>query len=289
VAFCEHFGPNATDFAKSAPVLVFRLTASSNSVTIDRCKKYSRSSSQGCREPLQTKKPTVFGRSRTCPNFSDSDPPDCILTIELSHSKTEETIMRKPLVVTAVGVALLSLVALVALAASSKSSYSFSHDGRTVTAHNESSFVTPTNHDGKLKTIAGNLSIYPYGVFFCCFGNTIAAGPPNFPFQYWIAIPFTPAADATITRVEASVGTFGGADAGPFSLRSLLTTITRLERPSRPSSSAVRRTMEPAALSTPATTRLALPLPKGRNTGLPLPLPRNKPPSPVAGLSTART
>jgi hypothetical protein len=125
--------------------------------------------------------------------------------------------MRKPVVVSVVGVAVLALVALAALAVSSKP-YTFGKDYKTVTADKVPSFVTPTNHDGKLKTIAGNLSIYPYGVFFCCFGNTIAAGPPNFPFQYWIAIPFTPAADATITRIEASVGTFGGSDAGPFSL-----------------------------------------------------------------------
>jgi hypothetical protein len=129
--------------------------------------------------------------------------------------------MRKPVVVTVIGIAVLTLVALAALAASSKSNYSFSQDLRTVTATKTPSFVTPTNHDAKLKTIAGNLSIYPYGVFFCCFGNTIAAGPPNFPFQYWVAIPFTPTADATVTRVEASVGTFGGADAGAFQIQLL--------------------------------------------------------------------
>ena len=115
----------------------------------------------------------------------------------------------------------LTLVALAALAVSSKSNYSFSPDWRTVTATKTPSFITPTNHDATLKTIAGNLSTYPFGVFFCCFGNTIAAGPPNFPFQYWVAIPFTPTADATVTRVEVSVGTFGGADAGAFQIQLL--------------------------------------------------------------------
>jgi hypothetical protein len=129
--------------------------------------------------------------------------------------------IRKPVVVTVIGIALLTLVALAALAMSSKSNYSFSQDWRTVTAAQTPSFITPTNHDAKLKTIAGNISTYPFGVFFCCFGNTIAAGPPNFPFQYWVAIPFTPTADATVTRVEASVGTFGGADTGAFQIQLL--------------------------------------------------------------------
>jgi len=129
--------------------------------------------------------------------------------------------IRKPVAVPVIGIAVLTLVASAALAVSSKSNYSFSQDWRTVTATKTSSFNTPTNHDAKLKTIAGNLSIYPFGVFFCCFGNTIAAGPPNFPFQYWVAIPFTPTADATVTRVEASVGTFGGSDAGAFQIQLL--------------------------------------------------------------------
>ncbi len=115
----------------------------------------------------------------------------------------------------------LTLVALAALAVNSKSNYSFSQDQRTVMATKTPSFVAPTNHDATLKTIAGNLSTYPFGTFFCCFGNTIAAGPPNFPFQYWVAIPFTPTADATVTRVEVSVGTFGGSDAGAFRIQLL--------------------------------------------------------------------
>ena len=118
--------------------------------------------------------------------------------------------------------AALTLVALAALAVSSKSNYSFSQDWRTVTAAKAPSFITPTNHDATLKTIAGNLSTYPYGVFFCCFGNTISGGGSDFlSTQFWVAIPFTPTADATVTRVEVSVGTFGGSDAGAFRIQLL--------------------------------------------------------------------
>jgi hypothetical protein len=133
----------------------------------------------------------------------------------------EDTIVKKkPVVVAVVGVVVLTLIALAALAAS-PNPYTFSQNGRTVTANEAPGVVTPANHDTKLTTIAGNLSTYQYGVYFCCFGNTIAAGPPNFPFQTWVAIPFTPTADATVTRVEAAVGTFGGADAGAFQIQLL--------------------------------------------------------------------
>jgi hypothetical protein len=131
----------------------------------------------------------------------------------------EATIVKKKSVVI-FGVVVLTLIALAALAAS-PNPYTFSQNGRTVTSNEAPSSAMPSNHDTTLKTIAGNLSTYKFGVFFCCFGNTIAAGPPNFPFQTWVAIPFTPTADATVTRVEASVGTFGGSDAGAFRLQLL--------------------------------------------------------------------
>ncbi len=126
--------------------------------------------------------------------------------------------MKKIIVV--VGVAVLTLIALTALA-TSPNPYTFSQNGRTVMANAPGS-IKPSNHDTKLKTIAGNLSTYPYGVFFCCFGNTISGGGSDFlSTQFWVAIPFTPTADATVTRVEVSVGTFGGSDAGAFQIQLL--------------------------------------------------------------------
>jgi hypothetical protein len=102
-----------------------------------------------------------------------------------------------------------ALVASLAAVAADDTGITLSADGRTVIAKAPSK-ITLAPNDSKLSTIAGNLSIYPYGVFFCCFGNTIAEGGTNFPFQTWVAIPFTPAANATITRIEASVGAFSG-------------------------------------------------------------------------------
>lgn len=129
---------------------------------------------------------------------------------------------KKPLVLTAICITLLTLIGVAALALSSRTGYVFSEDGRTVTTTKMPQFVTPALHDPSLKTIAGNLSRYPFGVFFCCFGNTISGGGSNFlSTQFWVAIPFTPKANAAVTRVEVSVGTFGGADAGPFQIQLL--------------------------------------------------------------------
>jgi hypothetical protein len=140
---------------------------------------------------------------------------------DVNLKKTEEIMTRKPVVLTVVGIAVLALVGVAALAAAgTNKGYVISDDGRTVTATKMPSFITPARRDAKLNTIAGNLSTYPFGTFFCCFGNTIAQeGSGNFPFTTWVAIPFTPSANATVTRIEASVGTFGGTSEFELSIR----------------------------------------------------------------------
>lgn len=73
------------------------------------------------------------------------------------------------------------------------------------------SHVTPSNDPSiaGLTTIAGNLSKYPFGTYFCCYGYTIS-GPQSFlGTAYWIAIPFTPATTMTAKKIEVSVG-WGG-------------------------------------------------------------------------------
>jgi hypothetical protein len=129
--------------------------------------------------------------------------------------------VKSPLVRVVLCLTVLTLIGVTALALGTKQNYTTINNGRTAIATKGPSVVTPHEPalEAGLKTIAGNLSTYKYGTFFCCFGNTIAAGPPNFPFQAWEAIPFTPTADATVTRVEASVGTFGGSDAGAFQIQ----------------------------------------------------------------------
>jgi len=118
----------------------------------------------------------------------------------------------------------LALIGVTALALGTKPNYILTNNGRNAVAAKGPSVVTPRDirSDAGLKTIAGNISTYPYGVFFCCFGNTISGGGSGFlSTQFWEAIPFTPTADATVTRLEASVGTFGGVDAGAFQIQLL--------------------------------------------------------------------
>ncbi len=86
-----------------------------------------------------------------------------------------------------------------------------------------SKVTTPgVQRDASLKTIAGNLSDYPYGVFFCCYGDYIT-GLTNLLVvvpEYWQAVPFTPAANVTVKEVDASVVWDEGTNAVVLSLNS---------------------------------------------------------------------
>jgi hypothetical protein len=128
--------------------------------------------------------------------------------------------VRKPFTLMLICLAVLALIGVSALAVGSKSEYQTINNGRMAIATHPATLITPAIRDAKLTTIAGNLSTYPFGTFFCCFGNTIAEeGSNGFPFTTWVAIPFTPAADATVTKIEASVGTFGGTSEFELSIR----------------------------------------------------------------------
>lgn len=108
----------------------------------------------------------------------------------------------------------LTLIGVTALALGSHRDIVTSADGRQAIATKAPSVITPrdVNSDAALKTIAGNLSDYPFGTFFCCYGNTIAGISSALGFEVWLAIPFTPAADATVNKLETSVGYIESAD-----------------------------------------------------------------------------
>ena len=107
------------------------------------------------------------------------------------------------------------MAATIAIKAANRANYVFSADGRTVWATNPSSHITPAPvEDAGLKTIASNLSRYPYATYFSIWGNTIAQGGANFPFQTWVAVAFTPAADATVTKIAVSAGRQGSGHSG---------------------------------------------------------------------------
>ena len=89
-----------------------------------------------------------------------------------------------------------------------------SADGKHVTVTKPSTHITPRSSDAGLKTISSNLSTYPNATYFSIWGNTVAQGGANFPFQTWVAVAFTPTADATVTKLEVSAGRQGGGTTG---------------------------------------------------------------------------
>jgi hypothetical protein len=103
----------------------------------------------------------------------------------------------------------LTLVGVTALAlGSSRNGIVTTSDGRHVIAtKGPSKFAyAEGGSDAGLITIASNLSRYPFGVYFCCYGDTIAGPNAGFGHTYWAAQGFTPTANATVTRLKASVG-----------------------------------------------------------------------------------
>jgi hypothetical protein len=114
----------------------------------------------------------------------------------------------------------LSLLALFTLAsfnltAANKINYAFSQDGRTVWATNAPARTTPPpDIEAGSRIIAGNFSKYPNATYFSIWGNTVAQGGANFPFQTWVAVAFTPQTDATVTKFAASAGRQGGGTSG---------------------------------------------------------------------------
>jgi hypothetical protein len=126
----------------------------------------------------------------------------------------EETAVKKRIVLSVSCVALFMFASL-ALGASGENEFVFSQDGRFVRAAKMATQIVPApQEDANLKTIAGNFSTYPNATYFSVWGNTIAQGGSNFPFQAWEAIAFTPKVNATVTKIETSAGRQGGGTAG---------------------------------------------------------------------------
>lgn len=122
--------------------------------------------------------------------------------------------MKKTFVLSASFIALLAMASLT-LKASGNHNYDFSSDGRLVRVTNPSAATTAApGVDSRYKLIAGNISAYPLASFFSIFGNTVAQGGANYPFQTWVANPFTPTADANVAGVQVAVGRLGSGTSG---------------------------------------------------------------------------
>ena len=124
--------------------------------------------------------------------------------------------MKKVLVFSLACLTLFTCATLSVLASGkNKLSFEFSPDGRFVRATNPSSEIIPAadadvkddiKENVKTRKIFTNFSHYKLATYFSIWGNTIAQGGSNFPFQTWVAEAFTPTADATVTKIETSAG-----------------------------------------------------------------------------------
>lgn len=122
--------------------------------------------------------------------------------------------MKKTLVLSASFVALLAMASLT-LKASGNHTYDYGPDGKLVRVVNPSTTTTAAPAvDTKFTLVAGNISAYPQAAFFSIFGNTVAQGGANFPFQTWVANPFTPSANANLAAIQVAVGRLGSGTSG---------------------------------------------------------------------------
>lgn len=128
--------------------------------------------------------------------------------------------LKKPLPRILLVSSLLLLVGMAALAASGrKNGIVLSNDGRTAIAtHPSNHVVAPPQVPSGLTLIAGNLSKYPYGVYFCCYGDTISGPDSVLGATYWDAVPFTPTTNITATKVQASVAWADGFNGATLSI-----------------------------------------------------------------------
>ncbi|MGH9500795.1 MAG: hypothetical protein ACRD3L_16760 [Terriglobales bacterium] len=130
--------------------------------------------------------------------------------------------VKKPVVRILLVLSVLTLVGIAALAAAGRRGIVASVDGRqTIATHGPSSHIKPwADNDAGLTAIAGNLSKYPNGVFFCCYGFTISGPNSVIGATYWVGVPFTPSADSMVKKVEVSAAYVTGTNGVTLSVNS---------------------------------------------------------------------
>jgi hypothetical protein len=87
-------------------------------------------------------------------------------------------------------------------------------NGRTVSFQpTHSGYIPPVKHEPGAHALFSNIGLkYPKGLYFCCFGLTIAGPTSAVGFQSWIATKFTPATDALVTEIDVAVEHASGAN-----------------------------------------------------------------------------
>jgi len=89
-----------------------------------------------------------------------------------------------------------------------------SKDGRITTTQPGAMHYTPGFHKpAALDTIFDNIGfLYPEGLYFCCFGNTISGPSSQVGGTNWPAAQFTPAHDATVKAIDVALGWVSGSN-----------------------------------------------------------------------------
>lgn len=91
---------------------------------------------------------------------------------------------------------------------------SLSKDKLTTTVHPGSMHYAPQAvPPRKLKPIFDNIGfLYPKGLYFCCYGDTISGPNSQVGSTNWAAVQFTPASDATIKLIDVAATFVSGAN-----------------------------------------------------------------------------
>ena len=123
--------------------------------------------------------------------------------------------MKKTLVV--LSLVTLLLFSLSAMAAS-KNGYTTTQGGRQTTAPVGHFLPFNFQPDAGEAVIYNNFSNYPLGVYWCCSGWTISGPNSIIQATYADGMPFTPATNATVTKVAVGVGYVTGTNGVTVSL-----------------------------------------------------------------------
>lgn len=114
--------------------------------------------------------------------------------------------------------AVLVLASMTVLAAT-KDGYTTAKSGRQTIATKAHPVVPSDWADSGTSFIFNNIgSAYPLGRYWCCEGWTISGPDSVIGAQYADAMPFTPAADATVTKIVVAVGYVTGTNGVSVSL-----------------------------------------------------------------------
>jgi hypothetical protein len=81
-------------------------------------------------------------------------------------------------------------------------------------------YAQPPIATAGLTKIFDNLSHYPDGVYWCCTSFIISGTKSEFAAQSWIAAPFTPTANLTVSKIVLGLGYVSGKNAVVVTLNS---------------------------------------------------------------------